>query len=73
MVGMMTTTWTDETPQARNIRNLKKAIRGCEKMGIIPSRTAYKRANLPVPTKATNEYQQPPLWRKMINFWRPVW
>ena len=54
---MMTTTWTDETPQARNIRNLKKAIRGCEKMGIIPSRTAYKRANLPVPKKATNEYQ----------------
>ncbi|MBY0790577.1 hypothetical protein Q0N40_00100 [Corynebacterium pseudokroppenstedtii] len=67
------TTWTDGTPEARNKRNLQKAIKGAQKLGMTPPREFYIDAGLTPPKKATDEFQQPSLWRKMINFWRPVW
>ena len=65
--------WTDVTPEERNKRNLKNAIKGAQKLGMTPPKDFYTAAGMPVPDNATDEFQQPSLWRKMINFWRPVW
>ena len=52
---------------------LRKAIRHSEKLGETPKRSAYISAGLTPPAKATDEYQQAHLWRRIINFFEPVW
>ena len=52
---------------------LRRAIANSERHGETPERGAYIDAGLPVPEKATDEYQQAPLWRRIINFFEPVW
>ena len=68
--------WTDDTPEAQKARErlyLHSAIQGAEKNGALFPKKAYVVAGLIPPKKATDEFQQPSLWRRFINFWRPVW
>ena len=68
--------WTDDTPEAqkaRELRYLHSAIIGAEKNGALFPKKAYTVAGLTPPKKATDKFQQPSLWRRIINFWRPVW
>lgn len=53
--------------------NLRKAIANSERHGETPPRDIYISAGLTPPDNATDEYQQAHLWRRIINFWRPVW
>ena len=68
--------WTDDTPEAeeaRRIRYLRSGIKTAEKGGATFSKQSYIAAGLPVPDNATDKFQQPPLWRRIINSLRPVW
>lgn len=51
----------------------RKTIHYFESLGETPPRQSYISAGLPVPDKATDEYQPAPLWRRIINSLRPVW
>lgn len=62
---------SDKTSESEYVSNLRNTIRGAERLGLPPPRYIYENAQLPVPKKATDEFQDPPLWRRIINFWRP--